>query len=285
MDNRVQISFGDAESVNIGPDTILSTSIVPVCSRKNGQLSGEGTAFCLARLTNGEAAFATAEHVIREIADRPEIEAFLLFRKDLVNMEDERSWTEVPIRRISYATANNDIALLVVNVSEFGLDVAELKWFPIKFGRPQVGQYCIGVGYPQEGKGSVNYDLWASRGMIEEVHSNKRDTVLSTFPSFRTSALFKPAMSGGPIVGGNEGVIGIIAHGTEADDPELVTGYGSSIGAIGKLSTRLHNEDGELQDVTVPQLVEMGVLKQADQAILRLDRDENGVTLTQCRLA
>ena len=71
MDNRVQISFGDAESVNIGPDTILSTSIVPVCSRKNGQLSGEGTAFCLAGLTNGEAVFATAEHVIREIADRP----------------------------------------------------------------------------------------------------------------------------------------------------------------------------------------------------------------------
>src|SRR5438876_3351701 len=126
MTNQNQISFEDAESVSIGLDSILSLSIVPVCAIKDGQLSGEGTAFCLARLSNGEAVFATANHVIREIADRPEITAFLLFRKDLVNKEAETSFVDVPIRSVSYATTNSDVALLVVNVSEFGLDVTEL---------------------------------------------------------------------------------------------------------------------------------------------------------------
>lgn len=87
-------------------------------------------------------------------------------------------------------------------------------------------------------------------------------------------------MSGGPIIDEDGSVIGIIAHSTEADDPRFVTGYGASIGAMGELRIRLHNQAGELQELTVPQLVEKGVLKQTDQAILRLDRDENGVTLT-----
>jgi S1-C subfamily serine protease len=280
VDSIIQISFQDAGSVNIGPDAILSTSIVPVCAVKDGQLSGEGTAFCLARFTNGEAVFATANHVIREIADRPEVDAFLLFRRDLINKEVERSWVQVPIRSISYATTNSDVALLVVNVSEFSLDVTELKWFPITFGRPQEGQYCVGLGYPQAGKGSVNYDLRASRGEIEQIYPNKLTTAeLGNYPSFLTNGLYEPAMSGGPIVDESGGVIGIIAHGMDTE-PELVTGFGSSIGAIGELRVRLHNDTGERQEMTIPQLVEMGVLRQSDRAILRLDRNEDGVTLT-----
>lgn len=280
MDNRIEISFQDVDSTNIGPDTILSTSIVPVCAVKDGQLSGEGTAFCLARLTNGEAVFATANHVIREIADRPEVDAFLLFRRDLVSKEAERSWAQVPIRSISYATTNSDVALLVVNVSEFGLNVAELKWFPITFGRPQIGQHCMALGYPQTGKGSINYDLRASRGKIEEIYQSKLTTAeLGNYPSFLTNGLYEPAMSGGPIVDESGGIIGIIAHGMDTE-PELVTGFGSSIGAIGELRVRLHNDTGERQEVTIPQLVEMGVLRQSDRAILRLDRNEDGITLT-----
>lgn len=228
-------------------------------------------------LANGEVVFATANHVIRQLIDDPEIGAFLLLPMDLTS--EPISLASLPIRSISAAETHNDVALLMVNVADGRLAVTDLKWLPVAFGQPQIGQYCVGLGYPQT-QGDVSYGMQASRGAIEEIHRNRRDTVLSTFPSFRTNALYKPGMSGGPIVDINGSVIGIIAHGTEADDPEFVTGYGASIGAMGELRIRLHNQAGELQELTVPELVERGVLKQADGAILRLDRDENGVTLT-----
>lgn len=278
MISKYPISFEEAESVNIAPEAVLYDSIAPiVVVKEDGQHSAEGTAFCLAIIANGEVVFATAHHVIRQLIDDPEMVAFLLLPKDLT--AEPRMLASLPIRSISYAETNNDVALLMVNVVDGGLAVTDLKWLPLAFGEPQVGKYCVGVGYPQT-QGDVSYDMKASRGVIEKIHPNKRDSSLSTFPSFRTNAPYRGAMSGGPIIDEDGSVIGIIAHSTEADDPSFVTGYGASIGAMGELRIRLHNQAGELQELTVPQLVEKGVLKKTDQAILRLDRDENGVTLT-----
>lgn len=281
MINKYPISFVEAESVNIGPDLVLSGAIGQVVSHTgDGVVSADGTAFCLAMLENGEAIFATAYHVIRPLIDDPDIGAFILLRKGPENSEPEPPYASVPIRGIAAANTNSDVALLVVNVNGFGIDVTELKWLPLEFGEPQVGQYCVGLGFPQDRRGVINFDMLASRGVIEEIHPNRRDSSFTNFPSFRTNGLYKPAMSGGPIVDINGSVIGIIATGMETVEPELVTGYGSSIGAIAELRVPLHSQAGELQEFTVPQLVVKGVLRQADQSVVRLHRDENGVTLT-----
>lgn len=183
MINRYPVSFEEAESVNIAPEAVLYDSIAPiVVVKEDGQHSAEGTAFCLAIIANGEVVFATAHHVIRQLIDDPEMVAFLLLPKDLT--AEPRMLASLPIRSISYAETNNDVALLMVNVVDGGLSVADLKWLPLAFGEPQVGKYCVGVGYPQT-QGDVSYDMKASRGVIEEIHPNKRDSSLSTFPSFR----------------------------------------------------------------------------------------------------
>jgi hypothetical protein len=278
MINKYPISFEEAASVNIAPDAVLYDSIAPiVVIKEDGRHSAEGTAFCLAILANGEAVFATAHHVIRQLIDDPEMVAFLLLPKNLT--AEPRMLASLPIRSISYAESNNDVALMMVSVADGGLAVTGLKWLPLAFGEPQVGKYCVGVGYPQT-QGDISYVMQASRGVIEEIHPNRRDSSLSTFPSFRTNALYRGAMSGGPIVDENGSVIGIIAHSTEADDPAFVTGYGASIGAMGELRIRLHNQTGELQEFTAPELAERGVLRQTDRTLLRLDRGGNGVTLT-----
>jgi S1-C subfamily serine protease len=135
----------------------------------------------------------------------------------------------------------------------------------------------MAVGYPQE-PGVIAYQMVASRGVIQEVHPRRRDSVMSTFPSFQTTALYKPGMSGGPIIDTKCRVVGVVAHGTESDDPRLVTGYGASIAGLVEFKIDLHNDDGVLQEFTFDELTKAGAL-QVGGHYVTLVRDEGGVTL------
>jgi hypothetical protein len=275
------ISFEDTNSVIIDlAASGLSASVVPLGFRREGdQDSLEGTAFCLTVLQNGEIIFATARHVIEDIIEDASIQIFLLLPRELAQVEKSTDWEGIPIRDVSAALTNSDVALLVANVTDYGYDAGKFRWFPITLGEPQVGRQCLGLGYPQR-RGSMSFDMRASIGIIEEIHPNKRDSSVSTFPSFRTSALYMGAMSGGPIIDLDGGVIGIIARAFDTHDSDSGIGYGASIAAIAELGVKLHNENGESQELTVPQLVAMGLVRQHDQSIVRLDRAANGVTLT-----
>jgi hypothetical protein len=280
MSNAYLISFEQASSVIVNSDESGLSAIVPLGFRREGdQDSFEGTAFCLTTLQNGEVVFATARHVIEDMIEDTSIEIFLLLLNELAQSEKPTDWEGIPIRGITTAQTNSDIALLVTNVTDYGYDINKFSSFPITLGEPQEGQRCLGLGYPQM-RGTVSFDMRASQGIIEEIHPNKRDVSLSTFPSFRTNALYLGAMSGGPILDDNGGVIGIISHGMESEDSDSATGYGASMAAVAELCVELHNENGDLQDFTVPQLVAMGAVRQRDQSIVRLDRADNGVTLT-----
>jgi hypothetical protein len=275
------ISFEHASSAIVDPDASgLSAAVVPLGFRREGdQDSFEGTASCLATLQNGEVIFVTARHVIEDMIEDASIETFLLLPKKLAQVEKSTDWEGIPIHRITATQTNSDIALLVTNVTDHGYDINKFRWFPVTLAKPQEGQQCLGFGYPQT-RGTISFDMRASQGTIEEIHPNKRDAAVSTFPSFRTSALYMGGMSGGPIVDNDGGLIGIISHGTDSEDPNIVTGYGASIPAIAELGVNLHNEKGDLQELAVAQLVAMGVIKQRDQSIVRLDRADNGLTLT-----
>jgi S1-C subfamily serine protease len=277
------ISFQDAETVDVDLHaSLLSRSVVPVIMRRDGvHAYSVGTAFCLATLQSGEVIFATAKHVIDQLADVAPIEGFVLLPEGLATERERNSLVGVNIQLISLADAYSDVALIVANIRDSELTVTtELKWLPLTFGQPQIGQRCMALGYPQKTSASFTYTLLATQGIIEEIHPQRRDGALSTFPSFRTTALFRGGMSGGPIIGENGRVIGVISHGTESDRPELVTGYGASIAAIAELKLDLHDNDGKVQEFSVNQLTEMGILARGDRSTVTLHRADTGVTLT-----
>jgi S1-C subfamily serine protease len=259
----------------------LSTAVAPVAFRKDRTFFAmQGSAFCIAGFESGEVIFATAKHVIEELVDNPQLEAFLLLPAGLATREERRSLIGVRVHQIALAEAYSDAALMVANPRQSELDVvSRLTSMPISFGPPQVGQYCMALGYPQE-PGSTNYKLLASRGTIEEVHPRRRDNAMSTFPSFRTNALYKHGMSGGPIVATSGRVIGIISHGTEADKREFIVGYGASIAAIAELKLDLYDNSGTIHEFSIVQLADMGFLGSSSEPAVTLHRADDGVTLT-----
>lgn len=276
------INFQQARSVAVdSSSSSLNRSVVPVLFRKDGQLvSVRGSAFCLAALSSGEAIFATAKHVISEYVGIVGMEIFVLLPRGLATAEERKSLSGVSIPEVSLAEAYSDVALFAVDIKRSEIKVTDqLAWLPVTFGEPRVGQHCLALGYPQR-QGLISYELLASDGVIEEVHPTMRDGSLSTFPSFRTTAAFRHGMSGGPIINEAGKVIGIISHGTEADDPSLVTGYGASIGAIIELKINLCDNAENCHEYTIPQLAEMGILAQSDEFIMTLVRANDGVTLT-----
>jgi S1-C subfamily serine protease len=279
--NRYAISFQHAEAVKVDPVASgLGATVAPVMFRKDGLLTScVGTAFCLATLENGEVIFATARHVIDQLIDSTGIEPFLLLPSGMANEQERRSLMGVQIRQISLAETYSDVALLAANFKNGELAVADgPRWLPITFGQPHVGQYCLALGYPQEPR-AIGYDILGSRGVIEEIHPRQRDEVFSNFPSFRTTALFKPGMSGGPIIDIHGRAIGIVSHGTEADEPGFVTGYGASIAAIAELKIDLLTNEGQVEEFSIPQLTKMGILGRSDHSAVTLDRADSGVTL------
>jgi hypothetical protein len=101
--------------------------------------------------------------------------------KGLATQEERSSLIGVNIHQISLAEGYSDVALVVANPKRSELVVtSDLRPLPVTFGPPQVGEYCMSLGYPQE-PGRNDYELLASRGMIEEVHPRRRDSVMSTF--------------------------------------------------------------------------------------------------------
>jgi hypothetical protein len=175
----------------------LQTSVVPLMVRRDLADDGkaEGTAFCVAHLTSGEAVFVTARHVV-ECLDGPDgIDAFLVLPRDTKSDEARHDLQPVHVQRVALSDRFSDVALLVVNISDGPTAGLGLRPFAISLGEPAVGQDCVGLGYPQE-QGQYVYNLCAASGVVEEVHPDQRDSALSTFPSFRTTGKYLHGMSG-----------------------------------------------------------------------------------------
>lgn len=271
--------FDAAETIDVDVfEAGLQTSVVPIVFRKNlTELIAQGTAFCVAALENGEAVFATANHVIARLATEHDIEPFILLPRDLDTDEGKRALQAVRVHLCTYTERYGDVALLVVNVKESELPVVhELRRVQLTLRPPLAGENTMALGYPQKGR-EISYSMTASRGKVEEVHPSRRDSALITFPNFRTSGLYRPGMSGGPIFDVRGRVAGIVSAGTDADDVALVTGYGASTAALAELKVELHTDGGELREFTFVELTQSGVFDVDGDVTLR--RTEEGVTL------
>jgi S1-C subfamily serine protease len=240
----------------------------------------QGSAFCLQRFKSGDCVFATATHVVRDLVDRRDVEAHILLPEGLDTREKRHHLISVQINEIAFADSYNDVALMVVNYMQSEFAVTPPKIFEVNFSLPQVGQPCLLFGYPQE-PGASTYRLQASQGTIEEIHPSKRDRSLSTFPSFRTSAIHKHGMSGGPVQDTSGKIIGVISHGTsKAEGVEFSYGYAASIGAVLELELELVNDLGKKEKVRVSDIANMGLIGVKDGSSMTLHRNDEGVMLS-----
>ena len=274
-------SFDEAETISVDEyKSGLQSTVVPVLFRSGGTGGRiEGTAFCIAVLTNGEALFATARHVVEKLDEEAGIEPFLCLPRLLEDGQTQPNLVGIPIHQICIANTNSDVALLVIDQTVSRYPVEPLKWMELSLDEPEKDSLCMAVGYPQSTGDRSSVKMMASRGVIEEVHPNKRDSVLSNFPSFQTTGLYKSGMSGSPIFDSKGYIMGVVSHGIESDDSGLVTGYGATIAGLLELRTDLHRDDGDIQEFTFPDLIEMRVVHVKSQQDVTLSRDDNGVTL------
>jgi hypothetical protein len=258
----------------------MQTTVVPVTFRLGGDggaVSTEGTAFALAGFANGEAVYATAAHVVACLESADDIEPFISVpRTD--NLGGPRALHGVRIKQISIADTYCDVALFVVNVNDepptAGLVVKPL---PVSLSEPVVGERCMALGYPQE-VGRHRYDLTASRGIVEEVHPSRRDSVGIPYPSFRTNGNYLPSMSGGPIIDTKGHVLGVISRGMDIADDAHPTSYGAVVASIIEHKVDLHTDQGDLHEFSVPDLVARGAVRASDDRVT-LTRNDDGVAL------
>lgn len=134
----------------------------------------------------------TARHVVEELFDGKHGVPFLLLPN-----ADEGSETihlvGLRVEAVSVAVSHNDLALLRIDFRR-AVETPTVRppCAPISLREPEIGKNSLALGYSRQViNETFTYDaeLRASQGIIEEVHSSKRDGALSNFPSIRTSVM------------------------------------------------------------------------------------------------
>lgn len=277
---KYSIDFKDTEFLDV--DLVASGmagSVAPIIFRKNGtQINNQGTAFCVAVFASGEALYITAKHVVIDLNDTSDVEPFIL----LPNLDDS-NFTGVPIKEIRVVASNSDVALLVINIKNAVKRVITPSSLKVSFSKPIIGEYCMALGCPHvnsetDKDNNFSYILNASRGKIITVYESKRDKLLVNYPSFETTGLYKPSMSGGPIIDQAGHVIGLISSGMEVSDDQKPMGHGACIGAMGELKVNLTNDKGVKEEYSVSRLAQEGLLG-VPGPVLKIDRIDDGVVL------
>ena len=107
-----------------------------------------------------------------------------------------------------------------------------------------------------------NQSLNATRGMIEEVHNQRRDNIMLNFPCFRTNSRYDSGMSGGPIFEANGSVIGLISSSfTGETDDNLYTSYGVLLAPAFTLKALVKmDSEAESKEYSLYELTKLGLI-------------------------
>jgi hypothetical protein len=277
--------FNDATVITVDiAAAAIGATVVPVLYRRDRERATiEGTAFCIgASPDSPEALYLTAKHVV-ECLDPPGngIEPFVAIPAD--RMQDAVTTLHpVPITHVVLAGSHSDVALVVANRQGSPTEEIVPQVMTISCAAPVVGQECMALGYPQAPDeqrympDEHRYILQGSRGRIEELYADKRDSSFITFPSFRTSGLHLPSMSGGPISTFDGGIIGVVSSGMETDLGPI--GYGACVASILELTVNLLDVNGDRRPFRIPDLMAEGYMKR-DDADVEMTRTDDGVKL------
>lgn len=202
-----------------------------------------GTAFVIAP----ELAL-TAKHVVVDYLDRIQeegVETMLANGKShhgkmtffMFMLVPHKNGRRIPLRVVkAYFSGTGDIAILRLNKPP-EVDWEDIAPFPVlRLLPPPEGTEISALGYPdssavRRNDGVVELHTWPriSLGQIQEIHYQRRDSVLLNFPCFQINARLDGGMSGGPVLDENGRICGVISRSFELSDEGEPIGYAASI--------------------------------------------------------
>lgn len=256
-DSRVEFSseidFSDGDFVKLGYQH-NQRCVMPLVHVRGGQITPLGTCFSI----TSDGLCLTARHVVEEafgdVAHGSEA------YRELRPAEGSLCALYISEAPPGHPTDLHGGLLDVVrfHVSP-GTDVAMLRlWLPrnretdellpmpvhrLRVGLPAEGEPFFAFGYhsmrwaevaPGEGVAhSAEQSFAATRGTVQEVHFSGRDQAVLPFPCYRVSGQFDGGMSGGPLIGHDGLVIGVVCSsmGDPCDGGGHIS-YASLIGPV-----------------------------------------------------
>jgi hypothetical protein len=287
--NFVAINFDEGDFVpapGFGP---LTMSIMPVIYVKDEMAKPIGTCFAI----SNDGLCLTARHVIEEALPGPlnygvqvtEDDGWLyvLYASDQPN-EDNPEHTLgglIPVQKV-YSVRDIDIAAIQLQLPRHAKTNEYLPMPANKMGLglPALQDTCCAFGYHAmnwEKIGDiakVTQQFSSSRGVVEEIHLARRDAVVAPFPCFRTSARYDAGMSGGPVIGTNGSVIGVICSSYERlSSADGYISYVSLVAPAVLIPVERKGENGKVKKYFIGDLIERGIVL----------ADMTGVTLQRCK--
>ena len=281
-ENLFEVSFKENDFLELTEfPHPLQKVVMPVVARIGNKMVPLGTGFNIANY----GLMLTARHVIdtglkyaKKLEDKSlqidasgEFELFAFYVSEIRHgpNNDHFAGGPLPVRRVSFSN-HSDVALLSLSVPTVDGKLINLPALPLSPGIPEVGQSTIAFGYSKmkangdihrETRSVLNYSqkLNVTKGKIEDIHAYKRDNVMLDFPCFRTDARYDSGMSGGPIIGENGHVIGLISTSMKIEEENAYTSYGALLPHIFTLNTLIIlKEDLGLQEYTLYDLAKAG---------------------------
>ncbi len=234
----------------------LQEAIFPVVAVVNGMMHPVGTAFAI----HPNGLLITAAHVIEHAASfgNPDYELHVLYVSAARRVNAQKNNEAPPIFGgllpivIASTSQAHDIALCSCSPPrniETGQPL-ELRVMNLQALPPKVGEHISAIGYHSMTatpiKDSILYDQKTaiSTATVIEKFDLSRDKSAANYPCFHVDARFDPGMSGGPIMGENGSVCGIVSRGMFHD-----LSLGASIWPAFGLKAHLQSETPTLYEL------------------------------------
>jgi S1-C subfamily serine protease len=172
----------------------------------------------------------------------------------------------LPARTVNFQN-ELDIAAIHLNLPTNTITNELLRMPALRLspGLPKKGENCFAMGYHAMtcDKGivsahSLTQSYSSSKGTINEIYLPRRDSSMLRFPCFETTSRFDGGMSGGPIIGENGNVIGVVCSTISAPDDIRHTSYGSLIAPALLLQMEAMDNDGKIRKAFLHDFVEGG---------------------------
>ncbi len=262
----------------------LRSMVAPVLfqSRETGSWKARGSSFCIVPPTrHAQAVYVTARHVVDSLVDSQDANPYLLLPNS-TSADRDKHLVRVPVDSISLAKSDNDVALLRADLRKVdgSLEGPSIRT-AIALRPPEVAENTLALGYPHQvvtDSFSFESELRASHGVVEEIHNEKRDPLV-TYPSFMVSGRYEAGMSGGPVYDEKGGVIGVVSRGMTPSDGSPPYGIAASIGCLTELRVTLETDDAGPFDYSMGELSRIGLVKLLGAYGVTLDRNESGLRL------
>ncbi len=276
---------GDPKFQPMSPDAFGSPHqqvVMPLFTVRDGNFIPIGTGF----VVGGDGLMMTASHVVLEAAvaaglavcDEPQHlqggDLYALYVSDERHGPSNEHFVGGlwPIQK-SWCDRSLDIGWCWLRRAERDGKPVLFRRMRLSPGLPRVGDEITAFGYHglseptkvgEDGRRIVTFEQKGSftTGRIIEIHAERRDSSMLSFPCFRTDARFDPGMSGGPVVNREGSVCGVIcsSFGLASGGDDYIS-YASLVWPVLGTEIEVASAEGEpVRATKIEELVRSGYI-------------------------